>query len=235
MSDFITRYPYQFDEREKPYYDQYAAACLAVNERGPIDVQALVSGTLPEGTPGVGPVIHLTDELVAYFNGKYNPFDPLYNDAAYAKAAGFAGVPAIMTIAAYDDAYLMPIPHEARDVMLVAGLNHSVTSHRPIYAGDTLYLVVNERRWKDVTPETGSDYRWGGGGRLALDLRRMFDAGRTVDDARAVVRRKRDEWRGSKRMAQHIRPETLFGEKFESYLNEKGADHADAGVYASAF
>lgn len=83
--------------------------------------------------------------------------------------------------------------------------------------------------------ETGSDYRWGGGGRLALDLRRMFDAGRTVDDARDVVRRKRDEWRGSKRMAQHIRPETLFGEKFESYLNEKGADHADAGVYASAF
>ena len=83
--------------------------------------------------------------------------------------------------------------------------------------------------------ETGSDYRWGGGGKLALDLRRMFDAGRTVDDARAVVRRKRDEWRGSKRMAQHIRPETLFGEKFEGYLNEKGADHADAGVYASAF
>lgn len=83
--------------------------------------------------------------------------------------------------------------------------------------------------------ETGSDYRWGGGGRLALDLRRMFDAGRTVDDARAVVRRKRDEWRGSKRMARNIRPETLFGERFESYLNEKGADHADAGVYASAF
>lgn len=83
--------------------------------------------------------------------------------------------------------------------------------------------------------ETGSDYRWGGGGRLALDLRRMFDAGRTVDDARAVVRRKRDEWRGSQRMAPLIRPETLFGEKFESYLNEKGADHADAGVYASAF
>lgn len=83
--------------------------------------------------------------------------------------------------------------------------------------------------------ETGSDYRWGGGGRLALDLRRMFDAGRTVDDARDVVRRKRDEWRGSQRMAPLIRPETLFGEKFESYLNEKGADHADAGVYASAF
>lgn len=83
--------------------------------------------------------------------------------------------------------------------------------------------------------ETGSDYRWNGGGKLALDLRRMFDAGRTVDDARAVVRRKRDEWRGSKRMAPCIRPETLFGEKFEGYLNEKGADHADAGVYASAF
>lgn len=159
MSDFITRYPYQFDEREKPYFEQHDAACEAVNQRGPIDVDALISGTLPEGTPGVGPVIHLTDELVAYFNSKYNPFDPLYNDLSHAKAAGFDSIPAIMTIAAYDDAYIMAVPHEARDVMLVAGLNHSVTSHRPIYAGDTLHLVVNHRHWKDITPETGSDYR----------------------------------------------------------------------------
>ncbi len=159
MSDFITRYPNQLDEREKPLYEQFQAECDAVNNRGPIDVQALIAGTLPKDTPGLGPVIHLTDELVAYFNSKYNPFDPLYNDADYAKSAGFDGIPAIMTIVAHDDTFMRAVPHESRDIMLVAGLNHSVTSHRPIYAGDTLYLVVNHRHFKDITPESGSDYR----------------------------------------------------------------------------
>lgn len=159
MSDFITRYPNQLDEIEAPAYARFAAECEAINNRGPIDVQALIAGTIPPDTPGLGPVIHLDEEIVRYFNSKYNPFDPLYNDADYAKNAGFADIPAIMTIAAHDDTFMTPVPHETRDVMLVAGLNHSVTSHRPIYAGDTLYLVVNHRHWKDITPESGSDYR----------------------------------------------------------------------------
>lgn len=55
-------------------------------------------------------------------------------------------------------------------------------------------------------------------------MRRIFDAGRTVDDVRAVVRKKRDQWESDPRMCRYIRPDTLLGDKFESYLNEPGKE-----------
>ena len=43
--------------------------------------------------------------------------------------------------------------------------------------------------------------------------------GFTVDDCREVIRKKADEWGGDAKMSRYLRPETLFGSKFESYLN----------------
>ena len=40
----------------------------------------------------------------------------------------------------------------------------------------------------------------------------------TVEDFKTVIDRKYDEWKGTN-MEQYLRPETLFGTKFESYLN----------------
>ncbi len=42
--------------------------------------------------------------------------------------------------------------------------------------------------------------------------------GYTVDDFKTVIDKKTAEWRGTE-MEQYLRPETLFGTKFESYLN----------------
>lgn len=42
--------------------------------------------------------------------------------------------------------------------------------------------------------------------------------GFTVDDFKTVIDRKASEWRGTE-YAKYLRPETLFGTKFESYLN----------------
>lgn len=69
--------------------------------------------------------------------------------------------------------------------------------------------------------ETGQDYR-SSGGRDWLDLRRVFDNGRTVDDVRAVVRTKLREWGRDPKMRKFVRPSTLFGPKFEEYLAECG-------------
>lgn len=44
----------------------------------------------------------------------------------------------------------------------------------------------------------------------------------TVDDFKAVIDKKTKEWKGTE-MEKYIRPETLFGTKFESYLNQKEA------------
>lgn len=43
--------------------------------------------------------------------------------------------------------------------------------------------------------------------------------GFTVDDFKRVISSKVAEWRSNERMAKYLRPETLFGTKFESYLN----------------
>ena len=42
----------------------------------------------------------------------------------------------------------------------------------------------------------------------------------TVDDFKAVIDKKIKEWKGTE-MEKYLRPETLFGTKFESYLNQK--------------
>ena len=40
----------------------------------------------------------------------------------------------------------------------------------------------------------------------------------TLEDFKTVIDKKYDEWYGTN-MQQYLRPETLFGTKFESYLN----------------
>lgn len=46
-----------------------------------------------------------------------------------------------------------------------------------------------------------------------------FADGFTLDDFEAVIDSKCAEWLGDPKMARFIRPETLFGKKFEGYLN----------------
>lgn len=45
--------------------------------------------------------------------------------------------------------------------------------------------------------------------------------GFTVDDFKTVIDKKVAEWKDDSRMNQYLRPETLFGTKFESYLNQQ--------------
>lgn len=75
--------------------------------------------------------------------------------------------------------------------------------------------------------ETGKDYR-SSGGKDWLDLRRIYDNGRTVADVRRVVRSKAAEWGRDQKMAKFVRPSTLFGAKFEEYLAEGEGKPPDA-------
>lgn len=71
-------------------------------------------------------------------------------------------------------------------------------------------------------------------GKDCLNLTRIYDHGRTLDDVKSVIRRKNSQWKNDSRMAQYIRPSTLFGEKFEEYLNEAEVNNAES-EYANAF
>jgi acyl dehydratase len=157
--DFITLYPGVYTGKESALVEKYIADNRALEAGGGVDIHKLVSGALPDGTPGVGPTIEVTETMVRYFNEMRDPDNPLMTDAEYARKAGYQDILAYPAFAAHDDSFMVPYPPEARDTLLVADLIHSNTFYRPVYPGDTLYLVNNSRHFRDLTPEEGAIYR----------------------------------------------------------------------------
>lgn len=159
MSKFQTFYPGNLTEREKAGMKIFLAEAKALEERGPIDVKALISGTLPEGTPGVSNKMLVKEDMMLYDAYKYDPENKLYTDDEYAKAHGYKGKIAMPAFAAHDDSILTAFPREARDMMCVCSLSHWVRQLAPIYAGDTVYIVKDSINCTDITPEEGGEYR----------------------------------------------------------------------------
>lgn len=54
--------------------------------------------------------------------------------------------------------------------------------------------------------------------------------GFTLDDFKTVIDKKCAEWLGDEKMERYLRPETLFGTKFEGYLNAKVTKKVNTGV-----
>jgi hypothetical protein len=55
--------------------------------------------------------------------------------------------------------------------------------------------------------------------------------GFTIDDFKTVIDKKCAEWLGDSKMEPYLRPETLFGTKFESYLNAKVTSKKSKPIY----
>ena len=51
-------------------------------------------------------------------------------------------------------------------------------------------------------------------------IKARFNEGFTIDDFKVVIDKKTMEWINDNKMKGYLRPETLFGTKFESYLNQ---------------
>jgi hypothetical protein len=157
--DFEVLYPGVFTDRERPLMEKYIATNKAIAARGPVDVQALVTGSLPADTPGLLPVVPVAEDMVRYNNQKYDPENPVLNDADYARSLGYKDILAMPCFGAHDDSFMSPVPADARDMLCVSQLNHTVTNHLPVYPGDTLYMVADSRTVTDLTPPEGSVYR----------------------------------------------------------------------------
>lgn len=155
---FVKFYPGVYTEREKPALRAFLAECERIEKRGPVSPADIAAGRVTEELPGVYTQL-MTEEIVRYNNAKYDPDNPVYNDEAYARALGYNGLPALPMLAGHDDTFMAPFPREARDYMLVSGLNHEVSCFAPIYPGDTMYYIVDERHILDLTPAEGSEFR----------------------------------------------------------------------------
>lgn len=157
--DFEVLFPGVLLERERPLVAKYLADNRAMLEQGELDLRALTSGTLPNDTPGVLPSVPVAEDMVRYNNSKYDPENPLAHDAEYARALGHKDILAMPCFGAHDDSFMVPWPPDARDTLTVSQLNHSVHTYRPVYPGDTLFMVARRRTVTDLTPPAGSTYR----------------------------------------------------------------------------
>ena len=67
---------------------------------------------------------------------------------------------------------------------------------------------------------TGKNYRHTTRKNSALIAARLKE-GFTVDECKIVIDKKTEEWLNDPKMDKFLRPETLFGSKFDGYLNQK--------------
>lgn len=68
-------------------------------------------------------------------------------------------------------------------------------------------------------------------------IKARFNEGFNLDDFKIVIDKKTIDWLNDKEMNKYLRPETLFGPKFESYLNQptKEITTADLNIDCSDF
>lgn len=61
-------------------------------------------------------------------------------------------------------------------------------------------------------------------------IRARINEGFTLEDIKCVIDKKVKEWINNEKMNKYLRPETLFGNKFESYLNEKEKEYTTKDI-----
>lgn len=86
---FKTVYPGQWTPREAPYARAYMEKIKELEDRGPIDVEALISGRIPKGTQGFSNVLEVKEDMMVYNALKYDPGNRLYTDDDYARSLGY--------------------------------------------------------------------------------------------------------------------------------------------------
>ena len=78
-----------------------------------------------------------------------------------------------------------------------------------------------------LNEKAGTSYKHSSKKTQSLIRARMSD-GFKLDDFKTVIDKKCADWIGDPKMEKYLRPETLFGTKFEGYLNERSNQHGQA-------
>lgn len=82
----------------------------------------------------------------------------------------------------------------------------------------TSYLSEIKEIVEYLNQKTGSNYR-ATTKNTQKHIRARLKENYTVADFKTVIDNRVKEWSGNKQLEQYLRPDTLFGTKFESYLN----------------
>lgn len=159
MSKYKTVYPGVYTPEEQAVLDAYQAEKDALNSRGDINIDDLIHGRIPKGTPGVGRVDMIDQRKLQSNYLMPDPTNPLYFDKEYVKNSPYGDVIAFPLMVAHDGAFFDAMPYQLRDTLTISGLTHDFDILKPVYEGDTLYYITDEQTFTDITPKEGSEFR----------------------------------------------------------------------------
>lgn len=119
-------------------------------------------------------------------------------------------------------------------------LNTKQTNTKKINTKVYIDIVEIEEIVNYLNEKTGKHFRHNTDKTKKLIKARIRE-GFTVDDFKRVIDTKTKQWSKDKKMKIYLRPETLFGSKFEAYLNEEPKrevyevkiDHEDLEQYSN--
>ena len=146
---FRTVYPGVYTDEEKAELARFQEQRDKINKRGPIDLDALVSGALT-GTPGITSYV-VTEEEAERASRQFDPENPLYSDDKYAQGEGYKARLAWPGFASHDHAFTVPMPKLFRDVLMPTAHEVQTKWHAPIYVGDRLFFVCEYQNVIDGT------------------------------------------------------------------------------------
>jgi uncharacterized phage protein (TIGR02220 family) len=109
----------------------------------------------------------------------------------------------------------------------MGGMQKSLTNNKDNINKDinnNIYIIVEY-----LNSKTGSNYK-ATTKQTREHINARLNEGFTVDDFREVIDKKVQEWKGTD-FEQYLRPATLFGTKFESYLNAKAPTRKQTTPY----
>lgn len=109
---------------------------------------------------------------------------------------------------------------------VTSGTGEDVTPQKRKILKKDIKEIVEKPPFEEIidylNSKTGKGYRWQTKSTQS-HINARFAEGYILEDFKNVIDKKTAEWKGGK-MEQYLRPETLFGSKFEGYLNQQGEE-----------
>lgn len=96
--------------------------------------------------------------------------------------------------------------------------SYNVGQPKKVYPYKEIVDYLNQRAEKNYFPTAE---------KTKSLIKARIDEGRTVDDFKKVIDIKVAEWKGDAEWEKYLRPETLFSNKFEGYLNQKSVSKSN--------
>lgn len=81
-----------------------------------------------------------------------------------------------------------------------------------------------------LNQKTGAKYTTKAKATTAL-IRARINEGREFNDFKVVIDTKYRDWGGDPKWSKYLRPETLFGSKFDGYLSQKGPEETNDEIF----